>query len=899
MYFVVEFNIMVKNMDRRNLEFAALLHDIGKFYYRTGRDHSSEYNNLEKEDFGYHGAHSKWSASFIKHYWNSTITDLALYHHNPKSCAVDEDIALIIQKADHHSSGERIDSSKNDPLKTPLLSIFSDILIKPGENKPCDELYVPLKKIDLNRSWNESIPTTEENVLKNHKKLKGFYSDLWDEFENEVKSLEETFKFNTILALLKKYTSNMPSATWGSKPDISLYDHSKTTAAIAVCRYLFNEETRLQHTSSTQEVYSVISGDISGIQNFIFKISSPQDAQSGMSKRLRGRSLYLTLLTDAIANKIVNDLELTQANILFCGGGRFTILAPNTEKAKKDLKKIQKIINKFFIDEFNAELYLAIASEECTGSDLEKFDDITKILAKKVALDKKHKFVDNLNDLFNLDEDLNGKSTCAVCGNLFDKKTEEDKFCESCEEHNKLGSKVTNASYMIKCFFNEDFKDRFEKNKFKKLSFYENVLNIGYIFTGNTSVKSIENTYKEIKEILDEYDEYVEEFEIIKLNDTDFLEIENKFSFNELGKISFSFSFLGNTIPKYNNRNPLYFEHLAQISKGANKLGVLKMDVDDLGMIFGEGFKYTIKNSPDSASSISRISTLSTQLDLFFSGFINIIASEFYVYDEKLKKFFENDLDFFKLNFDEIKLELQNEDKSEDKTTIIVYKEKYGIDLSEEIKDSIKGYRIPTIHINYSGGDDLLVLGPYDDIIEFSIEFRNKFKQWTCNNESINLSGGINIVSSKFPIGKAVNMSETYLEASKSCGKDKLTLFNEVLPWDAKGSEFRDLNELLGFGFKLEEYNSQNKLSKGIIYSMLYLWKDYFEEESGIVFNQEKWEEVNFKKCNGTKEFVPKFAYRLRDMNQNTDEYKTVLKEGIKNMPWIKIPISWVSLRMR
>ena len=377
------------------------------------------------------------------------------------------------------------------------------------------------------------------------------------------------------------------------------------------------------------------------------------------------------------------------------------------------------------------------------------------------------------------------------------------------------------------------------------------------------------------------------------------MEIENKFTIDELyNKISFSFSFLGNTIPKYHNRNPLYFEHLAHISKGADKLGVLKMDVDDLGMIFGEGFNYTIEDSDESVSSISRISTLSSQLDLFFSGYINKIASEFYVYEEELKEHFKNDPNFFELNFDKIELDLQVDEKYSDKQSIIVYKEKYGIELSPEIKESIEVYKIPTVHINYSGGDDLLVLGPYDDIIEFSKRFRNKFKEWTCNNDSINLSGGINIVSSKYPIGKAVNMAENYLEASKSCGKDKLTVFNEIVPWDAKGSNFKDLKELMEFSLKLEEYASQNKLSKSIIYSMLYLWRDNFEEHSGIFFNEDKWEEENIKKCRNNK-FVPKYAYRLRGMNQNSEEYNYVLKEGIKNMPWIKIPVSWVSLRMR
>ena len=42
-------------------------------------------------------------------------------------------------------------------------------------------------------------------------------------------------------------------------------------------------------------------------KNFIYKIASPEDAQKGMSKRLRGRSLYLTLLGESIVSYIIEE----------------------------------------------------------------------------------------------------------------------------------------------------------------------------------------------------------------------------------------------------------------------------------------------------------------------------------------------------------------------------------------------------------------------------------------------------------------------------------------------------------------------------------------------------------------------------------------------------------------
>lgn len=300
-------------------------------------------------------------------------------------------------------------------------------------------------------------------------------------------------------------------------------------------------------------------------------------------------------------------------------------------------------------------------------------------------------------------------------------------------------------------------------------------------------------------------------------------------------------------------------------------------------MIFSSGFKH-LKNN-EGGMSISRVSTLSSQLDLFFSGFVNKIASNYKVYS--------NIGSLEESKFDEIDLELQDEDNS-----ITVYKKKYGVELTNDEEESLLEFEIPTIHINYSGGDDLLVLGPYDDIICFAQELRNKFKEWTANNESINLSGGITIVSPKFPIGKAVAMSEEYLGYSKFCGKDKITVFGEVVNWqDDETSIFKGFNTLFDFAMELEEFNFNKKLSSGVIYSILNMWQNSFKGPLNIPDSKDEWNELNLKKVS-TKRYIPSFKYKLRIVKDRFVRDK-LNKEGIKNMPWIKIPVSWVSLRMR
>ncbi len=860
-------------MEFENLKFSALLHDIGKFYQRTGASLCSDYEKYKVEDFGTNGAHAKWSHEFISNYWNKKIANLAFYHHNPNK-SYDKNLGSIIQVADHHSSGERINLEKgehNEVLKTLLISVFSEISIE--NNKKCNEKYVPLTELRLdessdNESFDDLKPQNEEKMSGWN--LKPEYNKLWNKFTKEINGLSKKNDFNTILALLKKYTSTIPSAAYVSKSDISLFDHSKTTAAIATSRYLYkrDSENKLKKTVD-DDVYIIINGDISGIQNFIFKVSSPKEAQSGMSKRLRGRSLYLTLLCDAIASHIVEELELTEANILFCGGGRFTIIGPNTDKAKNKLSEIKDTINKEFINKFNAELYLALVLEECNGEDLSQYGDVTRILSNKLAEDKKHKFIDNLEDVFSLDDEVKYEDLCSVCGNPYEKKDEET-ICDECKSHERLGQKAANADYMIKIYSKEN------KYKFKKKCTFFEKLNIGYLFKNESSNLAMK---------IDEWAIDADKIEVIKLNNTDFLTLEGKVNDDLRDKISFSFSFLGNVVPnlgRYSEHKymPLYFEHLAKISRGSDKLGVLKMDVDNLGRIFSEGLSDSV--------SISRISTLSSQMDMFFSGFVNNIASQFKVYSNV------NDIEDWKSKFKDIKLELQD-DFNDDVETVTIYKLKYGVKLSPEEEFNLEKYEIPTIHINYSGGDDLLVLGPYDDIILFAEELRNKFKEWTCNNPSINLSAGINIVSPKFPIGKAAIMSEDYLETSKSCGRNKITLFGEVVNWDSTDN-IKGFEDIFEFCRDLEKNCENKNISKGFIYSMLHLWQNSYEYK-GLANNPDKWEEDVVKRLQ-IKRYVPLFKYKLR-LIKNRELKEDIDKKGLKFMPWIKIPVSWISLRMR
>lgn len=814
--------------DYQILKFASLFHDIGKFYQRAdnmGRgkqSYHSKYSSLTEDDYGRTGAHSKWSADFVKDYFDDFVEDLVLHHHLPKKSGYVE-LCQMIQKADHHSAKERIKSiDVQEVLNTPLTSIFSRISL---DGKKQDDYYIPLIALDF---FNKKGLHPKKVYEKEGSNLVPEYKDLWAQFRQEFEKLKNK-DFESVLAIVKKYTSTMPSAAYMAESDISLFDHLKTTTAIANCRYLFSLEDKLTQTD-TQDVYKIISGDISGIQHFIYRVQTPEIASSGMSKRLRGRSLYLTLLTEAISNKIVSDLNLDSSNILFCGGGRFTIIAPNTTKTDEIIENISDEVNAYFIDKFNAELFLNMVSIHACGDDLGKFDEVLSKLTQLLNENKKHKFIGQLENVFKIDSSV-AYEVCPVCGNKSD-----GGLCFDCKGHEKWGGEVSNAKYLIKYTSNDKIAD----------SLFYPKLNTGYLF------KKLKN---DVEKIISQNPET--KFTVYTLNDTNFLDFDI-----DSENVSFDFKVLGNSIPNINGK-PLYFNHLAEISKGANKLGVLKMDVDNLGLIFSKGF------SDIGGASISRISSLSFYLDLFFSGRINQIVNKFNFTTETI-----HDVEF------EMK-EIEFEDSKE-----IVYKPRSNLP---------KGVGTSTIHINYSGGDDLLVVGPYDDIIRFAQEFRNRFKKWTANNDSINISAGISIVSPKFPIGKAAEMADQELEKSKDCGRDKITVFGETLMWQSNALE-KGFDEIFDFANTLEEKTENKQLSKGFTYSLLNIWEKTYDKNNNIS-NEHDWNE-DIRKRLTSKAFLPLFKYKLRLIkDKQLKEY--IDKNGIKYMPWIKTPVSWVSLRLR
>lgn len=123
-----------------------------------------------------------------------------------------------------------------------------------------------------------------------------------------------------------------------------------------------------------------------------------------------------------------------------------------------------------------------------------------------------------------------------------------------------------------------------------------------------------------------------------------------------------------------------------------------------------------------------------------------------------------------------------------------------------------------------------------------------------------------------------------------------MSLFDEVVAWkgdDFLGHEKKGLWELFDLADYLEERIQNNEISKGFVYSLLEMWKETFGKFDSDLVQIEKRRQMEHK-------YVPRLKYKLaRTFSENKDKIKHYEGKLKPNMPWIRIPVSLVSLRMR
>ena len=200
--------------------------------------------------------------------------------------------------------------------------------------------------------------------------------DLWQAFLAGLQQIPQAHHNNWPLWLDHFDTlwqSIAHAAPAAHSADVSLYDHSKTTAALATTLWL-----RRDSGDDGKEIL-LIQGDFFGIQNFIFAAGSATNRHA--AKILRGRSFHVSLFAEVAALKVLEACALPPTAQIQNAAGKFLILAPNTATMRGAVENARAEMNAWLLEHCYGQVALGIATQEAGRADFsdpEKFKQLIK-----------------------------------------------------------------------------------------------------------------------------------------------------------------------------------------------------------------------------------------------------------------------------------------------------------------------------------------------------------------------------------------------------------------------------------------------------------------------------------------------------------------------------------------
>lgn len=358
--------------------------------------------------------------------------------------------ALVVRAAKTLAvSGE--ETGKAAP-NAPLSSVFNSIRLD-DRPRPERRIYRPV----------EYGGGEVRSYLPSKQDEDGDQDGLKDAFVRRLGELERTPDVNSVMNLLERYGSYLSSRAGAD--DVSLFDHWRATAALAVCIAGHLDETGAEPTLPKIEDknaprYLFVRGDISGVQKFIYTITS-----KGALRMLRARSFFLELIAEHAVAGILHRSGVPRTNVIYVGGGGFRLLLPNTGGSKGAVERVKDEINEILASSFGHDLYLALSKEPCGASGItgEGLGETLKSLGEKLSQEKARKFRASLSCLLD-DQPEPRAGSCDVCTrddiavNTYDPKTydplarggaeEPISLCDTCHMLARASRKLVNGKYL-------------------------------------------------------------------------------------------------------------------------------------------------------------------------------------------------------------------------------------------------------------------------------------------------------------------------------------------------------------------------------------------------------------------------------------------------------------------
>jgi CRISPR-associated protein Csm1 len=867
------------------IALAAFLHDLGKFAERAKITVNKEMLEINKQLYcpqrkeftdarGWfshvHAAYTGIAMDVIERHlpdltganvapfaaWRSTNTDDSLInaaakHHKPETF-----LQWIIATADRvasgfdreefekYNAGEDVTPTKKNHYTARQLTSFEQI--NKFSNAEQDYLYrYPLKPL----SPVAIFPVKAEDCeTDSDKDAQGEYLALWNQFIQALEKIPNSHRQNWSLwldhfeTLWGTFTHAIPSATaFNIRPDVSLYDHSRVTAALATALWRYHHlrnETgadtarylQEQDASWSDKKFLLVQGDFFGIQDFIF---ASGESHKGAAKLLRGRSFYVSLLTECAALKVLDTLNLPATSQVTNAAGKFMIVAPNTDSTVAKLEAVRQELDAWFLKHSYGQAGIGLAWQPAACNDFRRksvgatpsarqnseispyralidslFKQMEKIKAQRYQLCGSvapivfNNFLDSFNNELGVCR-IDGHSPAII-------KKDGDAIGEMARDQIEIGqwlikserilltrSSLNRAGslnlpvfgYHVTFVESEDLRGKFGQeaksgNLLRAWDFSLPLPESGNEALWNGYARRAVNAYIPIFDEASQtehkwgkYHGVEEELILGAVKTLSHLACEDRMREFDCGSAA---------------RGAI--DHEKQWY-GISALTILKGDVDNLGLIFQKGL--------GNEASFSKTAALSRQMNNFFAVYLPWLC--------------KSDPDF--------------------KNTYTVF----------------------------AGGDDFFLIGPWFSQIKLAYKMKEKFSEYVAHNKDVHFSAGLSTTKPGLPIPYLSDLAEKALEQAKTYNpklekmpapKNAVSCFNQCMFWE----EFLELRKRRDH---LEELTRDLDLSTGYLYSLLNLvdmaekmyekpenalWRSYFayrtmrmlERRKGLTDEQRK-----------------------------------------------------------
>ncbi len=817
------------------IALAAFLHDLGKFAERAKIPVNQETLDANKQlycphrkkytdDKGWfshvHAAYTGLAMDLIEDYmpelkgvdfapfgsWKTKEADdsfinAAAKHHRPESF-----LQWIIATADRVASGfdreefeeynqadEGTSTGKNH-YTARQLPLFEQIHLDSKAEQKYHYRY-PLKPLSPNSIFPVEAGKCEGNDDKAAQKE---YNDLWRGFTEALKLMPKSHRNNWSLwldhfeTLWGVYTQAIPSATaFNIRPDVSLYDHSRVAAALATALWRYHHERgetdevtakklKAQEQSWEEKKFLLIQGDFFGIQDFIF--ASGGETNKRAAKLLRGRSFYVSLLSECAALKVLDALDLPSTSQVINAAGKFMIVAPNTPATIEKLQQVQQKLDNWFLDHSWGQAGVGLAWTEASCNDFRRHSgsrDVGVAPTKSPYQELIKKLFEQLEIVKNQRLNLCGDSLAPIIFKDFLDSFDNEKGVCKIDGRSPASEQLDKDTCVSKLAW-----DQFKTGGW--LTRYERILVTRQTLSMTSALKipvfGYHISFAENDDARGKFGDQAKNGNLLRAWDFSLPESADKAlwngyarrSINAFVPIAKANDLMEEQWDKYVGLEEKLVEgetktlnHLACGDRtqnehgnwqGISALSTLKGDVDNLGMIFQSGLSDDV--------SFSKTAALSRQINAFFTVYLPWLCNTEY----------------------------------------------------------------PNTYTVFAGGDDFFLIGPWLSQIKLANKMRQAFQDYVAGNPEVHFSAGISTTKPGLPITQLGEMAEQALEQAKAHNplatigaistlrlpKNAVSCFKQQMFWD----EFSALEIRRN---RLQGLNQEMNLSTGYVYGLLTL----------------------------------------------------------------------------